>query len=269
MSLKLNKFFKGMLIFLALATVVTTVFVVYLFLYSIDPETLFYYSDAKMVMPTNIILIVSTVVFLVPFFMRRQKAKSQISTGKNKLLGIFSLILALSFIASGIYKMSITFGSDSAGPFIIGFFQVLAAIGFIMFALNNLISKSYDIRAVALLPVLYGVVSLIITFMGLTQIANISVYLYEILEMVFAIVFFYYNARLISGLSNKREVFGGFAFGLSTAFYGIISTVPSLIAHLINNNVGKVPTLTDISYLVLSVYIIVMLITVLKKAEKE
>lgn len=270
LSVKLKNYFKILLIFFACSTVITAAFVVYLFLYSIDPQTLFYYTDAKLVTPTNVILLVSTVVMITPFFLRRQSAISVISKTKNKLLGIFSLLTALGFIVSGFSQIAQTISSgDDSSPFIIGLFQIIASICFILFAINNLTEKSFDLRAVALLPVCYGVVSLIITFMGLTQIANISVYLYEILQMVFAIVFLYYNARIVGGLTNKREVFGAFAFGLPCAFYGIISTVPSFIAHLANNDVGKMLNCTDIAYILLSAYIIVLLTAIIKASNNE
>jgi uncharacterized membrane protein YtjA (UPF0391 family) len=115
----------------------------------------------------------------------------------------------------------------------------------------------------ALLPVLWSVVSLVSTFMSLTQIANISAYLYEVLQMVFAILFLYYHARYTGNISNSRELNGMFAFGLPCAFYGIASTLPQFISYAINHTKGRLPTANDTVFLALSVYIIVLLVNLL------
>lgn len=268
MSDKLKKYFNVLFIGFALFSVAALILATYLILYSIDPTTNFYYDNAKMVPATNILLLAATLFMIVPFFIRKVKIDVSLKNQKNTVLGVFSAITAAALVVGGICSMGTTIaGGTQAGPFIIGGSEVLAAVFFILAAVSELTGRNFDLRAAALLPVLWGIINLIITFMGLTQIANISEYLYEVLQMVFALLFLYYNARIVSGLTNGREVLGGFAFGLPCAFYGLLASIPPFVAHLINNNVGSIFMPGDFVYLAISLYSIVLLLTVLKRSK--
>jgi hypothetical protein len=263
---KFRVFFRVLFGIFAVGSLAAVALTTYLVLYSIDPNTHFYYDNAKMVSTADILLIVLTVVMIVPFFIRSKKIAVRPLCEKNLTLGVFSAIMALSLLVSGVYKMGVTIvRGNSASPFLIGGAEIFASIFFIAAAVCEIKGKKFDLRIAALLPVIWGIVNLIATFMGLTQIANISEYLYEVLQMVFALLFLYYNARLVSGLTNGREVFGAFAFGLPCAFYGFIAFFPPIIAHIISSGVGSYPNPGDFVYLSLSLYCTVILAEILKQ----
>lgn len=250
----------------AIGLCVTVPLVVYLILYSIDPSTHFYYDNAKLVPVTNGILIALTIVLMLPFFMRRNAVSDMPKPIRRPVVATFSALMALVLCAASVYDITRTFSSaGGVGHFLTGVSGFLAAIFFFTFAFNLFAGKSTDLRLAALLPVLWGVVNLVSTFMSLTQIANISEYLYEVLQMVFAILFLYYNARLTGGVSNGREINGVFAFGLPCALFGLLASLPPIIAHLINNSRGSLPQMRDIVFIVMSLYIIALLISLLIK----
>lgn len=241
-----------------------------LILYSIDPATNYYYGNTNLVNVLNWILIIFTAVLIVPIFLKSAGDFDAFKFSKTKALPVFSAIFAAALCVSSAYEMLMTF-SKSGGPgsFAIAVFGFFAAIFFFLFANILFAGKKQDIRLIALLPVLWGIVNLVATFMKLTQVANISVYLYKVLQMVFAVLFLYYHARFAGGVSNRREINGMFAFGLPCAFYGLAATVPYYIAHIINASKGRLPQAGDFVFIGLSLYIIVLIVSLLFKKDGQ
>jgi hypothetical protein len=263
LSTKYRRLFSIFTAILAVALCVAVPLVTYLILYSIDPSTHFYYDNAKLVNVTNGILIALTVILLLPVFTKRAGAY-KMPTNRKPVISVVSLLTAVVLCLASVYSLAHSFSSKvGVGNFLSGILGILAAIFFFAFAEAAFTGKHTDLRMIALLPVLWGIVKLISTFMSLTQIANISEYLYEVLQMVFAILFLYYNARLVGNVSNRREINGVFAFGLPCAFFGLLATLPKYIAHIINPKFGSLPQVGDTVLIMLSVYIIVLLIYLL------
>lgn len=240
---------------------------VYLILYSIDPNTHFYYDNATLVPVLNVLLIAMTIILIIPIFIKRYGKLEGFAVKKQISVAIISLLLGLSLCFSAVVGIAQGFKVSNAAAILTAVTAFLAAISFLKYALVKFKGKSSDMRFLALMPVIWGVVSLISTFMSLTQIANISEYLYVVLQMVFGILFLYYHARLTGGVSNKREINGVFAFGLPCAFYGFAATLPQYIAHIIDHTKGKLPSVNDSVLIIMSVYILVLLITLLMHKE--
>lgn len=269
MSDRLRKNLKLLIAFFAVSAVVTIFLVVYLILFSIDPQTHFYYDDAKLVTLTNIVLFGVTLVMLLPFFARRVKTTYLIGKEKRPVLGAFSIIIGAFFIISGCNNIILTISARAgAGEFFIGSASVIASGFFIAAAISQFTGRKTDLRVAALLPVLWSIINLVVTFMSFTQIANISEYVYEVLQMVFAALFLYYNARVIGGLSNGREICGLFAFGLPCAMFGLLAAFPPMIAHIIDPTRGTLFITGDLIYIPLSAYIIALLVTIVRDKKK-
>ncbi len=263
MSNQFKRLFSIFTVIFAVGLCAAIPLMVNLILYSIDPATHFYLDNAKLVPVVNMLLIILTVALVIPLFVKRAGRYEGFSSKRQPVFSVFSFLLGLSLCCSSAYSLMNTFKAGGAGNFLTGLTGLLAAIFFFVFAVIKFQGRQVDLRLMALLPVLWGVVILISTFMNLTQIANISAYLYEILQMVFAILFLYYHARFAGDLSNRREINGMFAFGLPCAFYGIASTLPQFISYAINHSRGRLPTANDAAFLAMSVYIIVLLVTLL------
>lgn len=269
MSDRLRKNLKILIVFFAVSCAVTLFLAVYLILFSIDPTTHFYYDDAKLVTVTNVVLLAVTFIMLLPFLARRVKTDFVFGFAKRPALGVFSAITALALIVTGFDNIVLTISAQAgAGEFFIGCAQIIAAAFFIVAAVSQFRGRKIDLRFAALLPVFWSIINLVVTFMSLTQIANISQYLYEVLQMVFAALFLYYNARVISGLTNGREILGAFAFGLPCAMYGFLASIPSVIAHIADSSRGSLPAIGDSVYIALSLYAIALLVTIVKEKNK-
>ncbi|MFT9056365.1 MAG: hypothetical protein ABF449_07035, partial [Ethanoligenens sp.] len=122
---------------------------------------------------------------------------------------------------------------------------------------------------VALLPVLWATVHLIVSWMRFTTVVNISANLFDLLKMVAFMLFFYYHARLFGGVSNGREHRGLLSFGLLATFFGLLSAVPPLWVRLTGGRVGAFQLPDAIATLVLSVYILVLLVQLFLRRPTE
>lgn len=239
-------------------------------LHSVDPATGFYYDSAPMVGALNIGLIVFTVALLVPFLMKRAGKLGTGTFNNAPVTAILAFILAVSLIADFADKMSniISFKTMSAGVFLTGLTAVFAGISFFVLG-RAMMGKNLNLNAVSLVPVLWGVVNLVSTFMNLTTIANISEYLYEVLQMVFCMIFLYYHARIISGMENRTEINGAVAFGLPCALFGLLASVPRIIVHLISAHKGSFPGVDGLVLIVFSVYVVSFLAHILIRNGEE
>lgn len=276
MSTNFRRLFSIFTVIFAVGLCVTVPLVTYLILYSIDPSTHFYYDNVKLVPVANGILIALTVVMILPIFIKHAGTLNDESIAgtllpmRSRVIAIVSLLMAFALCFASAFGIMHTFSSHTGvGNFLTGLTGFLASIFFFVFAETSFSGKHVDMRLIALLPVLWGVVNLVSTFMSLTQVANISQYLYKVLQMVFAILFLYYNARLVGGVSNKREVNGVFAFGLPCALFGVLSSLPPVIAYLIKKGRGNLPQAQDAVFVMMSLYIIVLLISLLVKKPVE
>lgn len=269
LSNRLRKILKLLIAFFAVSCAATLFLAVYLILFGIDPATHFYYDNVKLVTVANVVLLAATFIMLLPFFARRVKTTLVFGYAKRPTLGVFSAITAAALIVTGFDNVVLTISAKAgAGEFFIGCAQVIAAIFFIIASVSQLTGRKIDLRIAALLPVFWSIINLVVTFMSLTSIANISVYLYEVLQMVFAALFLYYNARIISGLTNGREICGAFAFGLPCAMFGFLAAIPSVIAHIADPSRGSLPAIGDSVYIALSLYAIALLVTIVKEKNK-
>lgn len=270
MSIKIKRLFSIFIVIFAVGLCVTLPFAVYHILYSIDPQTHFYYNNARFVSVTNLILTVLTIILILPVFIRRKLAQRFDFSARRPVLAVFSALTAVCLCAESFYNIARTFSSlTGVGGFLTGACGILATIFFIILASNAFTGRNTDLRALALMPVLWGVVNLVSTFMSLTQIANISEYLYEVLQMVFATLFLYYNARLVGGVPNGHEVSGVFAFGLPCALFSLLSSLPPFIAYLIDNNRGSLPNVQDAVFIVMALYILALLLSMLNKKPEQ
>lgn len=239
----------------------------------IDPSTGFYKTGSVVVPVLNSILIMLVIIFLSPLFLKNDlesgvfSNKSKVNSILAGLLGVVLCIDAASQFYSFIKEYST--GSADSGLFVAAMIEILAAIFFFILTEQKLTGKKLNLAAPALLPVLWGVVILGVSFMRYTSVANISEFLFDVLKMVFVLVFLYFNARAVGQISDKKEAKGIISFGLIAALFCIVSSVPRTIAWIINHNNSYIPkVVNDLLYLVFAIYIIDVIIEVLFEKRK-
>lgn len=235
----------------------------------IDPNSHFYTTSGGLVAAAQILLAVVTALLILPLFFRSAGdggfGRGNFSSRRRPAVAAFAALEGAALAVSSAWNV-LDAGAKGTGAFLTGLCGIAAAVFFFLLCAQLMRGgRGPDLRMAALLPVLWSVVALVAAFMTLTQIANISQYLYEVLQMVFASLFLYYHARLTGGLSNHRELNGVFALGLPCAFYGFAATLPNYFAHLANHARGRMPVPGDYALLALSLYILALLVSLLRE----
>jgi hypothetical protein len=231
----------------------------YLVMFDTDAVTGFYTSTSVIVPALNILLAVATFIMLVPFFFSYLRKVEFIHQRSIPRALLCYTISASFFLESG-HQFYITMISrGDAGSFLICIAGFFSAIFFFMFAGAALSKKAIQFPIAALFPAFWAVVHLIVSFMHYTTIVNISEYLYDMLKMVFVMVFLYYHARYAGGVSNKRELNGMLAFGLPAVLFSAVSVFPRLIASISGRNTLTLDMFDDVTYLLIAFYIVLVL----------
>lgn len=233
----------------------------YLLICDIDPNTGFYYTGGTSIMLFNVLLAAVTLLMLLPLFSKNLcgLAAAPVHSVAD---GIFCALLALLLIADSLSAIGAVAARQSgAGAFFSAMLEALAAICFIMLALRSFGTGGTVPAVISLLPVFWAALRLMSDFMHYTTIINVSAYLYDMLKMVFVMIFLYYYARYAGGVPNGREVRGMLAFGLPAAFFCAISVIPRWAAYLLGAKTSLTPA-SDLVYLTLAVYTVWLLIRV-------
>jgi hypothetical protein len=224
-------------------------------LHAIDPVTGFYKTGSVVVPVLNVMLIALVIVLLLPFVFKNH-LNSNAFTEKSKVNSIIAFLLGAALCIDTASQVHSFVKSADVGTFMIAITELFAAIFFFILSDQKLTGKKLSLAAPALLPVIWGIVTLGVSFMRYTSIANISEFLFDVLKMVFVLVFVYFNARIIGHVFNNNEGKGVISFGLTAALFCIISTVPRVIAWFIGPNTATMPGTGDLLYIVFAVYII-------------
>lgn len=201
----------------------------YLVMRDIDPSTGFYKTGGTLVTALNAVLAVSALLILVLVLVRGKK-----TTGAQNVKRegpVFPAVLGFGFLFEAgysFYQMMAVRGG--VGAMLSGLAGVCAAAYFFLAAsaAGRRSGERYPIAA--LFPVVWAVIHLMVSFMHYTTVINISEYLYDMLKMVFVMIFFYYYARYEGGVSNAHEIRGMAAFGLPAVIFTAVSVLPRYLA---------------------------------------
>jgi hypothetical protein len=229
-------------------------------LHEIDSVTGFYKTGSVVVPVLNAILIILVIIFLL-YLLLKNDLNSIAFTSKSIINGVIACLLGIVLCvdaASQFYSFMINsaLGSPDMGIFVAAMAEIFAAIFFFILSEQKITGKKLNLAAPALLPVLWGVIILGVSFMRYTSIANISEFLFDVLKMVFVLVFLYFSARAIGRVSNNKESKGTITFGFMAALFCIVSAVPKVIVWIMNPITAVMPNVNDLLYIVFAVYII-------------
>lgn len=224
----------------------------------IDPSTGFYSGGETLVTALNVFLFIITLLMLIPLLFKSDEMQKTF-VRKSQAAAVICFVAALCFFGACLAKMGQLILTSSPGEFFIALSELLAGIFFILLGMKRS-GSSLNLAAPALFPVFWGIIILIVSFMQYTAIANISKSLFDVMKMVFMLVFLYYNAMAVGEIPNNRGINGLMAFGLPAAFFSILTTVPKAVAYLIKANSGSAPSLNDALYFLLSIYVLYVLV---------
>jgi hypothetical protein len=253
-------------------------------MFDIDPKTGFYNGGSSLVTIVNILLFVVTVLLMTPLIIKSYK-KLEAAPRRCITIGVISAVVALAFCFSAVFLLidatnvlnMLKSGSTSINlnsvfeydavditpntastialsMFFNSVFEFAAVAFFLLFSRASFKGGRIAFPIASLLPVIWATVYLMAAFMHYTTVVNISEYLFDMLKMVFVMIFFYYHARFTGRVTNGNELKGMLAFGLPAVFFSLVSILPRYIAMTF----GKTVTFDlpeDLLFVVLSVYI--------------
>lgn len=225
-----------------------------------DPSTGFYKGGyTALAQALNVATGVCAVLLLVPLALPKKAAVFSPLPVRNPLLGTLAALGALALLADALSLfVSLVTNSTSGGLFLDALFTLAAAVYFGLQAKTFLLGGQPPHAVVALLPVLWATVHLIVSWMHFTVVTSMPNDLFDLFKMVAFMLFFYYHARLAGRVPNGREGRGLLSFGLLAAWLGLLSVLPSLLVRLGGGQTAAFSLSDGVVTLVLSVYALVL-----------
>lgn len=151
---------------------------------------------------------------------------------RNILAGIFGILLSLAmFYVSASELMN--FGTAGVKAIVSGVFCALAAVSMLAMSVGMTYGKNVyeNMPLLALLIPIWGCVRLVITFMNYTSIANISQHLFNMLAIIFLLLFQYSQAKMLAGVGGQKIIRSLFLFGFPAVVFAVLASVPWFVLY--------------------------------------
>lgn len=242
---------------------------VYQFLRVIEPGTGFYEkTDFSVPLLYGLLALFGGAMLIISFINRRRIMFST-TVRKNPALGIIALAAAGTFFADAVIMYqnfsSLYYGTtqNMGGDFLVdtatsgimksgalpmlfeAVFAVFAAIFFIVLGVSYISGKSNgsQFKLLAITPLAWSICRILHRFMRTISFVNVSDLFFELLMIVFLMIFFMAFAQLISGVNNKGVDWKLVGFGLPAALLCLLCFVPRAVMLAM----GKGALLTNLS----------------------
>lgn len=202
-------------------------------LYFIDFETGFFIGPMYLSYLLHGVLIFAFLVLTCMSLADRNSYNHLMSEIKIRIISIFALLMgmALAFYATTDFLTRLTANLIVTPGMIRIAIQFLSAMSLIYISLSKP-SPNIGLRdLVHLIPCCWAGIVLVSMFMQHTIVINISENLYNILRMIFALLFFFFCAMRYAGFNGKRTTQGLIICGYMVFVLGCVCTFPLLIAH--------------------------------------
>ncbi len=217
----------------------------------LESDTGFYSETDWTVYVLYGVLVAAVAAALVSGCMKRKKLDYSLEVTKRPGFGILSItasIGALSDAARCIISFMSTSPSDEtagASAILLAFeavFALLSAIFFLAIGASALGGKSNgsEYKIISLAPVLWSIFRVVFRFTRTISYIRVSELMFEMLMMVFLILFFMAFAQANSNINAKDNKWKVAAYGMPAALLALVCFVPRFIvtvsgnAHLLN-----------------------------------
>ncbi|MBR3788417.1 MAG: hypothetical protein IKJ86_00365, partial [Clostridia bacterium] len=240
---------RYLLFIFAIATLIALPVRVYELLALVDNKTGFYTEDSGIIYLLYGVLLLVVGAFIILSFMSKEVPSPKLPEGKNMLLGVSSSILGVAFLIdvfSVLFKilpsrqaMSAYFPTlsqnvtENGGAFIILqlIFAILSIFYIGVYAISHLTGKGQykEFKILALSPLCWAIARLVSKLMNAISFTSVSELLFEIIMLVFLMLFLLTFARITSGIFTEDSMWGIYGYGLSAALFAGLITIPRLV----------------------------------------
>ncbi len=228
-------------------------------------------------------LFVFALLFMLLSFLSKEVPSPKLPTGKNIFQGIFALVMAGGFVwdifaiekkvvpafedgldSEIITKLVMSRIQDNGGIFLVleFVFAVFAIFYFVIFGVSHLNGKaSYsEYKLLALSPVCWTIVNLIVRLMTAVSFVRVSELLFEIFMFVFTMLFFLTFARISSRVYTVDSMWGIYGYGFSAALFAILVSVPRVVCLAVGAPVVEGHTF-NFAYLAIALFVLSYIIS--------
>lgn len=193
------------------------------------------------------IILSAAIIFLLVFgFISRKSLDYSLETVKQPGQGILSLTACAGILMStasvGVELVNSTgFSQEETTNNVIlaiqAIFGVLSAIYFLAIGLSYLSGKSNgsEYRLISLAPVIWSIFRLILRFTRTISYIRVSDLMFEMLMLVFFIMFFMAFAQVNSRVDGEKKEWKIAAYGLPAALLALVCFVPRFIVMITGN----------------------------------
>lgn len=226
--------------------------------YMLDPETGFYLDSLGSVgKVVSVMCFVLVAALYILVWLSQPRIKAAPKRGKALAIGSFAAAMCL-LISSAQLVVTATGAKDV----FVAIFAFPSALCFAWYGASLITNIKYP-AGMSIVPIIYGVVRLIATFMNYTGEVTVTDSLFDIATMCFLLLFLYSSGKIICGLKTPRSPVMFYASGLSAAFFCIDECLAKTIAAVTGNvdalhSVGAF----NVTYIGFAIYIILMIHTV-------
>lgn len=222
-------------------------------------------------------LLVLTGLFVLCFIIMSARAKNANNSfllTKNIAAGIFALLTGVLLLCDSASRIITEFsGGTTPGDVAITIISVFAGIVFLLFAIEAFSGRdiSKKLPVLMLLPTVWACARLVHTFFLYTNIASISENMFDIISLIFLLLFLFLQAKLQAGLSRVSSAKKAMVFGLPAVVLLLMYSLPNLLTAFTQENTGFLTLLPFAVDAALALYIFSYLIgltSALSKAER-
>ncbi|MCI9273262.1 MAG: hypothetical protein HFE39_04800 [Clostridiales bacterium] len=259
---------KYMWIAFTVFLLVTVPFRIYQTVALIDPQTNFYEKGTEFTL-TLLLGLLGLYVVTMLVMSAMHKGMDRHTVHKNIPAGIFALVAGgLLLVESGVQLVGAGANEKMVESVILGIAALLAAVTFFFMAASSFAGRNLFERMplLALLTTLWGCARLVITFLGYTNIASDSSSMFDMVGIMFALLFLFTQAKLFAGVGSEKTSKRLFLLGMLAIVFICVFNIPELVQHSMGSRTlefsALLPRLIDLS---LAFYIFCILLEMSKE----
>ncbi|MDY3988534.1 MAG: hypothetical protein SOY88_04245 [Massilioclostridium sp.] len=203
---------------------------------SINFATGFYNGSSALMFALNFSLVLFAVLLFLMSWMSRTEYLIQMGRHSHKALKYLSFVLCAAFLINGfvdLYQMMI---SRTQVMGVLEIFGAAASIGaglsFLFQGLTIQQPRESAVSALYGVPCIWSCIVLITMFVQHTVVVTVSENLYNILRMIFLVIFLLTSSKFLAGYADKKNERWLLFTGLMTIVLSAVTTIPLLIVRL-------------------------------------
>lgn len=199
-----------------------------------------------------------------------------ISKSQNLKAKPTSTLLGASMLFAGLANIAEPFlGSSLLSAVPVSFLGlrtvliILSGVVFCYFAISMLTERKAK-PAFSIVLIVSWVVRLMTSFICFSKMSNISENIYEVLMLVFTLIFLHLFGKTICDISASRTNKNLFASGIAAVLFSAASSIPYIISHFIDGiKLTHAPVDSPISGLFMAFFISVYLVEISRENKAE